>query len=181
MKEYTDYISVTDHAYGNNIRNSYINGNTYGAYADWGDNGVSRDKLVLWAESHDTYCNKGESQRANQDVIDQVYAIVASRENEAALYFSRPFKTGHHEIQSGEKMIRYIVRKLRGDYTLWTNLNHRIDVLEKELKEIKLDMIRTEALLSQIEKNQASVNLALLKLLEIQKEQTSKDISKKSD
>lgn len=78
-------------------------------------------------------------------------------------------------------MIRYIVRKLRGDYTLWTNLNHRIDVLEKELKEIKLDMIRTEALLSQIEKNQASVNLALLKLLEIQKEQTSKDISKKSD
>lgn len=103
MKEYTDYISVTDNAYGNNIRNSYINGNTYGAYADWGDNGVSRDKLVLWAESHDTYCNNGESQRANQDVIDQVYAIVASRENEAALYFSRPFKTGHHEIQSGEK------------------------------------------------------------------------------
>lgn len=103
MKEYTDYISVTDNAYGNNIRNSYINGNTYGSEADWGANGVSRDKLVLWAESHDTYCNNGESQRANQDVIDQVYAIVASRENEAALYFSRPFKTGHHEIQSGEK------------------------------------------------------------------------------
>lgn len=103
MKEYTDYISVTDNAYGNNIRNSYINGNTYGAYADWGVNGVSQDKLVLWAESHDTYCNNGESQWANQDVIDQVYAIVASRENEAALYFSRPFKTGHHEIQSGEK------------------------------------------------------------------------------
>lgn len=78
-------------------------------------------------------------------------------------------------------MIRYIVRKLRGDYTLWTNLNHRIDVLEKELKEIKLDVIRTEALLSQIEKNQASVNLALLKLLEIQKEQMPKEISKKSD
>lgn len=78
-------------------------------------------------------------------------------------------------------MIRYIVRKLRGDYTLWTNLNHRIDVLEKELKEIKLDVIRTEALVSQIEKNQASVNLALLKLLEIQKEQMPKEISKKSD
>lgn len=78
-------------------------------------------------------------------------------------------------------MIRYIVRKLRGDYTLWTNLNHRIDVLEKELKEIKLDVIRTEALLSQIEKNQASVNLALLKLLEIQKEQMPKEISKISD
>lgn len=30
-------------------------------------------------------------------------------------------------------MIRYIVRKLRGDYTLWTNLNHRIDLLENEL------------------------------------------------
>lgn len=78
-------------------------------------------------------------------------------------------------------MIRYIVRKLRGDYTLWTNLNHRIDLLENELKEIKLDMTRTETLLSQIEKNQASVNLALLKLLEIKKEQMSKEISKKSD
>lgn len=78
-------------------------------------------------------------------------------------------------------MIRYIVRKLRGDYTLWTKLNHRIDLLEKELKQIKLDMTRTEALLSQIEKNQASVNLALLKLLEIQKEQMPKEISKKSD
>ncbi len=66
-------------------------------------------------------------------------------------------------------MIRYIIRKLRGDYTLWTNLNRRIDSLEKELKEVRQDMARSEALLNQIEKNQASVNLALLKLLEIHK------------
>lgn len=78
-------------------------------------------------------------------------------------------------------MIRYIVRKLRGDYTLWTNLNHRIDVLEKELKEIKKEMARSETLLNQLEKHQASINLSLLKLLEIQKEQMSKEISKKSD
>ena len=69
----------------------------------------------------------------------------------------------------GEEMIRYIIRKLRGDYTLWTNLNRRIDLLEKELKEVRQDMARSEALLNQIEKNQASVNLALLKLLEIHK------------
>lgn len=66
-------------------------------------------------------------------------------------------------------MIKYIIRKLRGDYTLWTDLNRRIDVLEKELKEVRQDMARSEALLNQIEKNQASVNLALLKLLEIHK------------
>lgn len=66
-------------------------------------------------------------------------------------------------------MIRYIIRKLRGDYTLWTNLNRRIDLLEKELKEVRQDMARSEALLNQIEKHQASVNLALLKLLEIHK------------
>lgn len=77
-------------------------------------------------------------------------------------------------------MIRYIVRKLRGDYTLWTNLNRRIDLLEKELKEIKQEVGRTNALLNQLEKHQASVNLALLKLLEIQKEQVSKKASKKS-
>ena len=66
-------------------------------------------------------------------------------------------------------MIRYIIRKLRGDYTLWTDLNRRIDSLEKEIKEVRQDMARSEALLNQIEKNQASVNLALLKLLEIHK------------
>ena len=71
-------------------------------------------------------------------------------------------------------MIRYIIRKLRGDYTLWTNLNRRIDSLEKELKEVRQDIARSEALLNQIEKNQASVNLALLKLLEIQNKQISK-------
>lgn len=77
-------------------------------------------------------------------------------------------------------MIRYIVRKLRGDYTLWTKLNHRIDLLEKELKEIKLDMARSEALLNQLEKHQASINLSLLKLLEIHKEQVSKETTRKS-
>ena len=71
-------------------------------------------------------------------------------------------------------MIKYILRKLRGDYTLWTNLNRRIDSLEKELKEVRQDIARSEALLNQIEKHQASVNLALLKLLEIQKSQTPK-------
>ena len=78
-------------------------------------------------------------------------------------------------------MIRYIIRKLRGDYTLWTNLNRRIDLLEKELKEVRQDMARSEALLNQIEKNQASVNLALLKLLEIQKNQIAKETSKKTE
>lgn len=77
-------------------------------------------------------------------------------------------------------MIRFIVRKLRGDYTLWTNLNRRIDLLEKELKEIKQEVGRTNALLNQLEKHQASVNLALFKLLEIQKEQVSKKASEKS-
>ena len=76
-------------------------------------------------------------------------------------------------------MIKYIIRKLRGDYTLWADLNRRIDSLEKELKEVRQDMARSEALLNQIEKNQASVNLALLKLLEIQKNQIAKETSKK--
>ena len=78
-------------------------------------------------------------------------------------------------------MIKYIIRKLRGDYTLWTDLNRRIDSLEKELKEVRQDIARSEALLNQIEKHQATVNLALLKLLEIQKNQISKGTSEKSE
>ena len=45
-------------------------------------------KLVLWAESHDTY--EGSSIKVGQTRIDRAYAIVASRKDATALYFARP-------------------------------------------------------------------------------------------
>lgn len=88
MKEYTNYMSVTDDSYGDNATS---NSGVPSGHANWGARGISSDKLVLWGESHDTYCNTGgSSKNISQSKVDKGYAIVACRANEAALYFSRP-------------------------------------------------------------------------------------------
>ena len=93
IKNYTQYIGVTDNRAGNNIRYGIRNGNI-GAAASSSlyYNGVSYDKIVLWAESHDTYANDdytGDSTRDNQDQVNRTWAIVAARQY-PALYYIRP-------------------------------------------------------------------------------------------
>jgi len=107
MKEYTDYMSVTDSVYGGDVRNAFNSGNVPGSHGNWVSRGVAPDKLVLWGESHDTYSNGpddwGASTNMNQNVIDRAYAVVASRNGSNALYFSRPSARDKGSIHSGQK------------------------------------------------------------------------------
>lgn len=107
MQEYTKYISVTDSDYCKNVRSAYENGGTAGAIGNWSERGVSKDKLVYWAESHDTYSNDGSygeaSQFVDQNKIDRAYAIIASQSGASALYFSRPGPTSKEQIMAGAK------------------------------------------------------------------------------
>ena len=107
MKEYTNYISVTDNVYGKDIRNSIQAGNAYGGYGNWTARGVASDKIVYWAESHDTYANDGsygeDSRWANVSQINRTYALLASRSGASALYFSRPTSTSSNSIRLGQK------------------------------------------------------------------------------
>ncbi|MGN0000262.1 MAG: alpha-amylase family glycosyl hydrolase [Marinilabiliaceae bacterium] len=102
MMEYTEYMSVTDNSYGDNARNK---GGVPTKSQGWGiDNYVDQTKLVYWAESHDTYCNDGgSSKNVSVDIIDRTYAMVACRNNENALYFSRPSSTSSSSIKCGSK------------------------------------------------------------------------------
>ncbi|MDE6717718.1 MAG: chitobiase/beta-hexosaminidase C-terminal domain-containing protein, partial [Muribaculaceae bacterium] len=101
MKEYTKYMSVTDNNYGDNATKA--NG-IPGGHAGWCAGTISADKVVYWGESHDTYANNdGFSKNLPQDQIDRGYAIVACRNNEAALYLSRPSAKGFNEIKIGAK------------------------------------------------------------------------------
>ena len=52
---YTDYMSVTDSATGNNIRNAIASGSASGACKSGISNGAAPVKTVQWNESHDTY------------------------------------------------------------------------------------------------------------------------------
>ncbi len=106
MKEYTNYMSVTDSVYGGDVRNAFAGGNAPGSYGNWVNRGIAPNKLVLWGESHDTWSNGkdwGFSNEMSQNVIDRAYAVVASRNGSNALYFSRPGSADKESIHSGQK------------------------------------------------------------------------------
>ena len=86
-------MSVTDNSTGDNIRNSLKYGQVGGA-SNSGYCGYAHgqgNKVVLWAESHDTYMGGGSSYDCNDSTINKAWAIVASRKDSTGLYFARPF------------------------------------------------------------------------------------------
>ena len=106
MTEYTNYMSVTDSSYGSTLRNAFNSGTVPTTHANWTARAVATDKMVYWAETHDTWSNgpeSGYSYDMSQNVIDRAYAIAASREGSSALYFSRPSQTQKDSIKAGVK------------------------------------------------------------------------------
>ncbi len=90
ISEYTSMMSVTDDTTGNGIRHSVNDGNAAGAAKSSYDKGAAADKIVLWAESHDTYSNDSkESTYVSDSNINKTWAMVASRNKATALYFAR--------------------------------------------------------------------------------------------
>lgn len=57
MKEYTNYMSVTDSTYGKTLRDAFASGTVPTAFGNWAARGISNNKLVYWGESHDTWSN----------------------------------------------------------------------------------------------------------------------------
>ena len=110
MKEYTQYMSVTDGGnigYCTKVRDEMAGGKATGAIGNWSERGVNKGKLVYWAESHDTYSNDGEygeaTQNMDQNVIDRTWAIVAGQGKATSLYFSRPSSKSKQSIKAGQK------------------------------------------------------------------------------
>ena len=107
MKEYTDYMSVTDNGYGSRLLGNFRDGKVPADDGFWSGMGVSPSKMVYWAESHDTYSNDtndgGWTKEINENAVDRAYAIAASRADATALYFSRPFETAKTSIKQGVK------------------------------------------------------------------------------
>ena len=101
MKEYTQYMSVTDNGYSNQCRN---NDGVPGSHAGWAAGTIDDSKVVYWAESHDDYSNEWQaSTHVSQAQIDRAWAIVACRQGASALYFSRPAANTRTTIKMGQK------------------------------------------------------------------------------
>lgn len=101
IKEYGKYMAVTDNEYCNYAAKS--NGGIPGGHGgSWAVNHGLGDKVVYWAESHDTYSNDEWSQNVDQSVIDRAYAAYACRKDATALYLSRPNTKGFNNIKIGK-------------------------------------------------------------------------------
>lgn len=106
MKEYTNYMTVTDSTYAKTLRDSFASGTAPASFGNWSARGISNDKLIYWGESHDTWSNNqdwGYSNGMSQNVIDRAYAVAASRNDITALYFSRPSSANKENIRAGQK------------------------------------------------------------------------------
>lgn len=101
IKEYGKYMAVTDNEYCNYAARQ--NGGIPGGHGgSWAVNHGLGDKVVYWAESHDTYSNDEWSQNVDQSTIDRAYAAYACRRDATALYLSRPNVTGFNNIKLGK-------------------------------------------------------------------------------
>lgn len=103
MQEYAKYIGVTDSSYSGHVTGCVRDGRADGQNANWGNRGVASNRIVYWAESHDTYCNNGWTNSLDERIIDRSYAVLAARANSQTLYLSRPFEKNHDSIQYARK------------------------------------------------------------------------------
>lgn len=109
MKEYTQYMTVTDSTYGMTLRNELGGGSApsgFGYLCTEQIAGIANNKLIYWGESHDNWSNNddwGYSWWASQNIIDRAYALAASRNEITALYFSRPSTHVKDDITIGAK------------------------------------------------------------------------------
>ena len=106
MTEYAQYIGVTDSTYSSDIMNAVKSGTMYKTNGNWLKKGVAADRIVYWAESHDTYANDGTdgwTKNIDQKLIDKAYAIVGARADSQALYLSRPSEKAKTSIYYGKK------------------------------------------------------------------------------
>lgn len=85
---YSKYMSVVDNVTGNNIMWNINNNNASSAATPYFNTGLDPSKIVLWAESHDTYADDSTS-NVDQITINKAYSLDAARNKATSLYFIR--------------------------------------------------------------------------------------------
>ena len=89
ISSYTKYMSVTDNGWGNTVLQSVIKNKNANAYSASYQKSASADKLVVWAESHDTFADGTTSKISDADIA-KAWALVGARSQVTPLYLARP-------------------------------------------------------------------------------------------
>ena len=87
---YTKYMSVTDNEEGTRVIEAVEN-KTPNIFIDtMYRTRLDANKIMLWAESHDTFANSwGSTKDSNATDVNKAYCIQASRKDASTLYFAR--------------------------------------------------------------------------------------------
>ena len=92
FSSYTKMMSIVDNNQGTAIVKAVQNQSMSSLKSTY-NTGEKPNKLVLWAESHDTYANDSGyeiTRDYSSETINKTYIIQASRKDAATLYFARP-------------------------------------------------------------------------------------------
>ena len=87
ISAYTQYMSVTESVWSNDVRYK-LEANSAASLQKAYFKAANADKLVLWAESHDTL-GDGSSVYSTQDTLNKAWSLVGSRAYTMALFFPR--------------------------------------------------------------------------------------------
>lgn len=87
--EYAKYMRMTASSYGGTLRGA-VTGNNFSVnnISSWQH--ATPGRLVTWVESHDTYCNAGESAGLTDEQIRLAWAVIGARKEGTPLFYSRP-------------------------------------------------------------------------------------------
>lgn len=107
MQEYSQYIGITDEKYSTAIMSAVRGNSIYKTDGYWLKRDIAPERLVYWAESHDTYSNDptegGWTKDIDQSDIDKAYAILGAKADSQALYLSRPSEKNKSSIRLAQK------------------------------------------------------------------------------
>ncbi len=94
VDSYTKYMSVTDNTYSNGVLSNVVGGNASGITGNY-HKGSEATKLVLWAESHDTYAD-GSTADVSEENINKAWALIGARADAMSLYLARPANSSQY-------------------------------------------------------------------------------------
>lgn len=102
--EYAQYMRMTASSYGYVLRSAVQSKNfSVNNIMNWQHS--SPDSLVTWVESHDTYCNAGESTGLSKTQIRLAWAVIAARADGTPLFYSRPNNSDGWNNRWGDNVI----------------------------------------------------------------------------
>ena len=111
---YAKYVNLTANWYSATVRDKLRSNGTMDVsqISNYNSQGAPLDKLVVWAESHDTFANNpnddkyNESSWASQANIRMVWAFIAARKDGTCLFYARPKGAdGNHNRFPGQNKL----------------------------------------------------------------------------